>query len=322
MTSKTYGQCTRWQASACGLNPIVWRNMDFFVKDFRQDKFKKNQKPSKNLNLNIKNNQRINSRMAAMAPQWQGILAALVPLMREFLVAPTMTDRARSSWVRQIVNRHVNGGSPVLGPATLEVFVTARQYLLLAGLPTVTVPIVLEFLWSRVAIEAACILSDSEFKLKTDEPDCLELELPSAGLTNAITELTHAGTAHCLRECTSLQTTRLSDWIVKITYPPPKLLITCCCSLPWKNKTRKIKYTEKRRNDSTHKRVCYFFFIFPKKETMGGTAYRLIFFCVHFSESQSTFIFFVQDLGYHEVRLQVLSFAELTAEGALKVVPR
>jgi len=40
------------------------------------------------------------------------------------------------------------------------------------------------------------------------------------------------------------------------------------------------------------------------------------------NHSVNVYFFFVQNLGYHKVRLQVLSFAELTAEGALKVIPR
>ena len=134
-------------------------------------------------------------RMASMAPQWEGILNSLVPLMQEFLLAPTLTDPQRSAWVRQIMNRQVDlrvsGGTP---PGTLSVYETIRQELHEADFPEKIARAILQFVFHPDALAAARILNSPEFMSVglLDQRKYLWVRRPSAGLTNAITELTNA----------------------------------------------------------------------------------------------------------------------------------
>ncbi len=133
-------------------------------------------------------------RMASMAPQWEGIVKSLVPLMQEYLLAPTLTDPQRSVWVRQIMNRQVDlvvsGGTP---PDSLSIYQTVRNQLLQAAFPEPIISVILQFVFHTHALAAARILSSPDF-MSVDllgQRKCFVVH-PSAGVTNAITELTNA----------------------------------------------------------------------------------------------------------------------------------
>ena len=125
-----------------------------------------------------------------MAPQWEGIVKSLVPLMQEYLLAPTLTDPQRSVWVRQIMNRQVDlvvsGGPP---PDNLSVYQTVRNQLLQAAFPEPIVSVILQFVFHPDALAAARILSSPDFMSVglLGQRKCLRVPRPSAGVTNAIT---------------------------------------------------------------------------------------------------------------------------------------
>lgn len=182
-------------------------------------------------------------RMSSMSPQWEGILKSLLPLLQEFMVAPTLTDPQRSAWVRQIMNQQVDlrvsGGTPSLD---LPIYECVRQQLLQAGLPEKITLLALQFAFPPDALAAARILSSPEFSVGLlDERKCVVVPHPSAGLTNAITELTNAddtGKRFTVAEqladnrgCIVLQSDRLSErigakFLRKIHHSPFGLTIT------------------------------------------------------------------------------------------------
>ena len=178
-------------------------------------------------------------RMASMAPQWEGIVKSLVPLMQEYLLAPTLTDPQRSVWVRQIMNRQVDlvvsGGTP----DNLSVYQTVRNQLLQAAFPEPIVSVILQFVFHPDALAAARILSSPDFMSVglLGQRKCLRVPRPSAGVTNAITELTNAddtGKRFTVAEqlpqnlgCTVLQSDRIgAGYLRKIHHSPFGLTIT------------------------------------------------------------------------------------------------
>ena len=133
-------------------------------------------------------------RMASMAPQWEGIVKSLVPLMQEFLLTPTLIGPQRSVWVRQIMNREVDlkvsGGTP---SNNLSAFQTVRNQLLQAAFPEPIASLILQFVFHPDALAAARILSSPDFMSVglLGQRKCLRVRRPSAGVTNTISELTN-----------------------------------------------------------------------------------------------------------------------------------